>query len=786
MIKYITLQEGFMCRDENGKKVISTPYGEQSYKIPKWSDPINIKVAAKLSSIEENAPIGIITGLSNMIVLDFDTDLFDIACELNDSLEPQYRCTNIAKSIGKQGGHFMYRYESNMLTDYINNPNGMKFAKLDVLCGNTLVFAATPNNKTKSVVVASDELIPMPLAMQLLVIKHYQEDNNAQVAKTTTTQLTSKLGFIAERAKSDDEYMVQLLHIITPKRFRALMAKSDKELHELHPDRVPEGNGHNYIVALSGVLMKDPSIEPDLHRTIIHIINNMFSEPLEEKRLASIVERDIASLDYNYNPSWKNETYTFINRNKEVVELYTYIADGAMQYLFYNTITGEVGKLKSITSVIDYLIVSAAKKVSKEIILQKIKEIYIIERPDIAFGNHSGIFNIYRRNREQEVFYEPGEYVKEWSHHELGLPYNESHPRYPKVTLGALTNACGAHMQKFLSFMHRKYKLREHSPLFFVFYGVPHSFKSAVVNGVFSKLSANRFISIRPEVMLEKFNAWQINKDLVLMDEMQYVAGKELSNIIKNINEISGNKTISGVRKMHAEVDTKVYHQELTFILATNEALQLTNEVNDRRMVVFKATKKVSDALGMTNLDIMRAIEKESVDFAYYLATQVVSLDHDSYLTNESWKTDKYAMFQEEALRLEDKFAKGITLGDIDYILDIFLEAGGSLEKFAKAITICKYKTAISEVAIRLSNSRPDLACIPGILDEFKGSLDMKRIHKKLSLVEHVRLRRNDTVNGTYSGNKKAFMALAKSKLGNVLERLNIANIQEITEIKDS
>lgn len=767
-IVYAKLQQGVMRRVGSKKVVIGKDGQPQDPILPKWSDTTQLSKTNSFSGLnKEQCPIAIHCGLSNIIVLDFDNEVFEEALALNNSLDERFRCTNIFKSVGKPGGHFIYAFKPNQLTEFINNPNGCKLNQLDTLYGNTLVYAATSCNLTKETLVSSDKLIEMPLAMQLLAISRYQEKKyKTMVSKETTSYASSKLGFLAQRALTEEDSMKQLLSIVTPVRFKSMMAMSDKDLWELHPDRLPDGNGYNYLLAISGVFMKDPSIDKDLHRKLLWHINSLFSTPLLEKRLHNIYDRDIESQDYTYNPNWKSETFTTIGKNKHTFEVYAYYRGGLVQYMVLDTVTGDIKTFKAVANIIDYLTMATGKKVSKENLLTSITEVSLIERPDKKYGKlDNGLFNVYRQCKEQEVFYNPQKYKEEWDAQELNQPYNSSHPRWPKVTLAALQNSCGARLNMFLSFMARKYRTREHSPLFFVFYGVPHSFKSAIVNGVFNKLSKDRYAAISIDMLTDKFNAWQVNKDLVLLDEVHYITSKDIKQVIQNINSISGNATINGVRRMFEDVDTRSYPQELTFILTTNEVLMLTNEVNERRMVVFSTNTKVVDALGMSNLEIQQSIKDESTDFAYYLATQVPDLDDGAYLHNEAWKTESYHKFIEEGQFIEDKIAKAIDQDDIRRLLDYYVEIGGAKEKFKSCISINGH----GRFVMRLLNTRSDLASGKGLFDGMEDMINLKRLNKKLDLMDQKIKRTNDTKGGSYSGNKMTvfYMDAAIRKLLN-------------------
>lgn len=753
MIGYIkAVNKGPMQRLPDGKKMIATTTGYEAIVLPRWANKDNIHYVNTLQELDDKEYcLAIHTGLSNLCVLDFDNELFDKAIALNDSLEESLRCTQIHKSVDKPGGHFIYEYENNELTTYINNANGRKFAKLDTLYGNSLVYATTSMNQTKKSLVNKEGLVKMPLAMQLLVINHYSmQTSNFKSGKDLHIHTGSKLAILGMRALDNDEDLFQLLKIIVQPRHKELMAKSSKDLPPLHPDRVPDGEGYNFLLTISAVLTLDPSIDKDLHKNLLYHINSKYSIPLDAERVMGLYLSDCAKPEYQYNPEWMNDTYSVMSKSKEMIEYYAYQDGNALRYFSFNNVTQAVQFFGTSSILLDAITLDTGRVLKKEGTIGKMNKVKVVNAVDMPFGKQGDIFNMYKRNKEQEVFYSPAIYRKTWEHSELNIPFDKSHPRYPRVTMAALANACGGVEQRdrFLAFMRRKYSTREHSPLFFILYGVPHSFKTAVVNGVFSKLSHGRFATITPNVLLDKYNAWQLDKDLILLDEAQYIPPKDKPKVIGVINSITGSAIINGVRRMYSDIASDIYPQRCTFIITTNEPINLTNEANERRMVVFESPTKVSEALNMSDTDIAIAVKNESINFAYYLSACVTNLDDDSYTSNKNWKTEIYETFQNESVAIEQKLATAISEFDYQTIFDCFIHLGGNPYQFNK----CVYK-GMSSINIVLLNSRPDLASTPGLLDNLYASFNSKALLKRIGFFSNVSRYLNDVKNG-YKGNK--------------------------------
>lgn len=723
----IQLQGSSLHRDQQGKKLIDN----KPISFPQsWSTALTESTTLLPDTIAL-----VHTGKSNIIAIDFDDELFDEAMAINDSLSAKYKCNYIARSIDKPGGHMLYQFTQNALTEYINKPNGRKFAKLDTLYGETLCFLATASNQTKMLVHYKEPLTPMPSAMQALIIAHYAKHSpnpnglgpsTQAIALSSSNIQGSKLGFLAEEATKSEKHLLHLLSIITPRQWKEVLA-SNGDAHAAslpanHPDRLPmTESAHMYMVSISAVLMLDSSIDAEVHAKLLKKVNQMFSSPLDAQRLNTILKRDLQKSIYDKD--WQSKSFIVMSKLAQPLEVFKYTAKGTNKFVIYNHATHNVLSYDTTAGVLDYLKSASTERVDKNRLIANSSHVDIIDRPDEPFGHNATnqTFNMYKWTPEQEVLYNP---------HLHEAVYKE-----PTVTLGALESAIGADQlyKRFLPFMRRKFMTHEHSPLFFVFYGVPHSFKSAVVNGVFKNLAHRRIAQPSLEVLTDKYNDFMVNKDFIVLDEIQHYVTHEKARLIKSIKEYTGNAQIAGIRAMHSTLDNNTYRQEATFVLTTNEATQLTTEAGDRRMVVFKSLRKVADVLGLSNTQIRKSIEAESKDFAYYLATQVENLYGDAYGENYDWQDDAYKLFQENALTVEDRLVKLIDQQDTNEIIALLVESGHTLEQIGK----CLYKSPRkSGYLFRLHNTRPDVASVPGMFDY--SELNYKSMKKKLDNIAHM------------------------------------------------
>ena len=93
----------------------------------------------------QNTPLLAAIALKDFIGLDFDTDeSFNMALRIDPG------CKYVAKSDAK-GGHLLYRYDESYGFTSSKKVQGI----LDLQVGNTLIYLATPANKTKTLLTPS-------------------------------------------------------------------------------------------------------------------------------------------------------------------------------------------------------------------------------------------------------------------------------------------------------------------------------------------------------------------------------------------------------------------------------------------------------------------------------------------------------------------------------------------------------------------------------------------------------------------------------------------------------
>lgn len=663
-------------------KVIAVP-GQRMHRDPDTKKKLVDGKPAVISSWEHSltdAPIMLVdTGSSSIVGVDFDDEqMFNTALQLDPD------CRYIARGVGKGGGHFIYNASNiSYLQQHITNPNGCNIPGMDLQMGRKLLYLATPANETKALLTNTlksyDDLTSMPLAMQLYVVHLYQTHQIANTVLSAAPQAQeahsdSKLHFIVKEAiDSPDQYHHKFFNIVTTKRYKGIMAAEPKHpQYPWIPDNLPMGeSGNQYMVSIATILGRDPSVDSDLFLKAMLYTNSLFSSPMPESQIIEIVNYITSGQSkingvsvWQYNPDWNKAGMIYTDNYGNSHEIFSFNNKGSIGYLDHNHITNQTEIFTSAGAVIDAIKMVSSRNngMSKERLMTRTQKVNIISSPLLPFGakrSENGItFNDYLRTEEQNILMDPSSYT--------GY-------KRPSVTLKFLENSMGYDKlyKFFLPFIKRKLTTREFSPLILVFYGPPHSGKSAITNGVLRPLTKGRSISLSPEVATEKHNDWKVNQDFILLDELHNARQDHRQALLQVMNSTTGSNILTGIRKMNQSASAEEYSNEATFVITCNKPVKLSSEAQDRRLVINRSYKSASEALEMENDDIFKAIVEESKDFAYYLATEVEVLSHTLYLRNDWLKDNNYNEFQEDALDTVSAIATAISNQNFKSFMEI-------------------------------------------------------------------------------------------------------------------
>jgi len=679
-------------------------------------------------------------GKSNIIAIDWDGEEGEALFKHHLQLDP----TNplITKGVGKGGGHFIYSdmlSPTGPLTKALNSQvNRVSIAKtLDILQGSSLVYLPTKENYTKEIINWQPEDIkPMPLAIEYLLssILFNKQKPQCTLIPVDAEATSSLYGHILSQDIPIEEIMKQL----TPNRLRNEFLENSTPNREgpdqkFHPDNLPmDSNAQDYLHAISTTLAMDSSVSEEQYRVLITKVNNAFSQPKLQKDIDDIMNYSISSEQINgkkmwrYNPDWGTQGMTYLDQYNHTHEVFYAkpILSGEDVYIDFNHASLNLNQFRTKTKLTEYIIASLpvgsarrnAAKLNK-VIGSQIRGTTLVSEPLQDYGpfqlSDKHIFNVFLKTPELETL------------HKAIRPKDYKHPN---LTLHMLRNVIGYEnpekVDRFLRFYKRKFTTYDHSPQIHIFWGAPGSGKSSVYQGIFAPLMPADRLLIAPATSSgDQFNSQLKNKDIVCVDEihtLQKSNRKLLDIIVAQANAISGQDTLRGLRAMQTVLDSTPIRHSITFGFTCNSPVQLIEETRDRRTVVYYSDMSFSEYMKINNLhftdsQVRAQIASESLDFAYYLATEVDSATDDEYYSNSLEKDDVYKKFYTSALPLIKKI--GLAKQHPETLLPILKEVQLYNEQnFIKACRVIQRKTYVQVCMLNIGTSFEE-PTYPGILD---------------------------------------------------------------------
>jgi len=734
MIHYITLKTKKIVRDENGNKVIGS--------FPNWRNSSLHKKVARFSDIDTSRASAIVVGTSGLKVIDVDdNNLFAELVAINNTLADSYKCRMIIKSDLK-GGHFYFLDTPNKLDNYLGNPqDGKKIGMIDYQTGNRLIFTWV-NNDTKiadSLVDAPEDLTPLPDALANHIIAYSLKLENEALAANKNVVTSDDvvhmnhlapliINFLNSNIADQNTRVNSLntfLQIVTPREYKKILkpqnAPFGTEVIKYHPNTFPEGGGaHNYLVSIGGVLMRDESVDESLYQECVTFINNLMEEP--DKSVKTMIQRDISSDSFRFNPQWKNKTLTLTGKDGNSAYKIYLLKDGNSEmYMFVDEVKQSVmiGKKVAMIGII-HSMMAGGRQIKGSNIAERCLTVELINDPLKPFGlQPDNRFNIFKRNKVQQIFYNPEDFP-------------ELKDTTPTTTLSYLSHICGGEIKakKFIGFLARKLKTHSYSPLIFVLWGVPGSGKNTLAQKLLAPLVEGRdIVNLTIDNLRDKFNTVFKERDFVMLDEVHTLAPAHKRDFINLINAISGKQKIAERRMYNS--DLSQFNNELTILLTTNKPTEITTEANDRRIVVFRSYKTLSASLGMTDDEVITKLENEIYSFAYYLS-QYKWIDKESYVKNYPWIEDDkdYEDFMTESKSIAYRIYKTLHTRNYNSLLDILFDVDITDEEFASMIV-----KEPKGYALRLLNSKPSLAVVNSLGDHPNLALKQENLAHELKVL---------------------------------------------------
>lgn len=610
---------GELKRLANGKKTL--PIFEEKWK-EKYLKDFNTKIT----------PLGgALTGkCSDIIAIDCDNT---VTYNLFRALDPDYRFHFISKNkknkLGEEqtGSIIVYKYSDEVPENFIIKNNTME---LDFYSNGGFIYLPTEANKTKES-FALTEIKEAPQEVIALL-------KSLKPAKITAAELSlseknwsNHLGPQIANFVRAKKIIPNLFKILTPKDFRATEEYQAKGY--LHPEDVPEGRGSEYLSKVSAILGADVSIDVDLYIEAIQLINDFFYEPMPRTRLSStIIEpmvEEKSSVDgkpiWQYDEMWEEGKLQLVSKRNEVID--TFYDPRRLTYYAADILNGHVKGFNREADFTSYIETISIDSPSKRELKQMLPLVDVVSTPAKPFGfffkQDENAFNTFYPTKALAIFKDPSLYTHKYVR--------------PSTTLQFLeTLVPDNYMRNYLlRFLRRKLDKFEYSPVVLYFLGVPGAGKDTLVKIIERIIGPTSLARPTVKEFLEMYNGWLLDKYFVQLDEYgnQLTRFDDKENALGKIKAYTGKEQVQ-IRQMRT--DGFNYIHSATFVMTANRN-PLFVEGDDRRMALFNCPNKLGDAIwvqqagGIT--EILGQIDKELIDFVYYLATEVDNLSPDEYQT---------------------------------------------------------------------------------------------------------------------------------------------------------
>jgi hypothetical protein len=611
--------KGELKRQSNGKKTL--PIFDKNWR----------EIYSKERNTKDSPLGGVLTGkLSNIIAIDCDNA---ITFSLFQSLDPNYNFRFMSKGKTDSNGNekicgtIIYKYPEEELENFIVKNNVIE---LDFYANGGFVYLPTEANETKHDFELCE--LKQPPAEVIALLKSIQpvvltRDEAKLEDKMWSYNLAPQVRSFLAKKKVDPK----LFGFLTPKDFRDIQEYKAKGY--LHPEEVPEGRGSEYLSKVSAILGADNSIDIELYYECMELINEMFEEPMLKKRLQTTIldpmAEERANIDgkpiWQYDENWQDGKLQLLTKRNEVVDLF--FDPQRCSYYFADIFRGRVKQFERPDDFAAYIATTCVEAPPKKAMQSLVPLVDVVSTPAKDFGffikNEETAFNSFYPTEALQVFKEPLTHKSKYSK--------------PTYILNFLKSLIPDNYNRnyLLKFIKRKLTYFDYSPTVLYFLGVPGAGKDTFVH-LMEKIIGGPSLA-RPTVkeFLEKYNNYLLDTYFVQLDEYgnQLTKFDEKENVIGKIKAYTGKPEVS-IRKMRT--DPFQYEHRVTFIMTANKN-PLFIEGEDRRFALFNCPNVLKDELWVQEAGglslIHKQMDKEIVDFCYYLATEVEMLSADAYQT---------------------------------------------------------------------------------------------------------------------------------------------------------
>lgn len=523
-----------------------------------------------------------------------DDDLIIVDC---DDLASTQAIANLVTNINdyivisdKGEKHFYYKPTDYYRESRLYRTSKIKAgAKIDVLHGNgCYVFAQCPLNHTKLLYQgAIDNLTDIPDSIVDYLISQLKEE--VRTSSGDYSPVTSYLAPLLEQslalyARSKDYRDIQnAIQLITPAQFKQTLEP------DYHPDRVPQGEGIEYLKGVRAKLGRDPSISIDLAIEVITIIaQQLWSSPLSNKALENITQ-DLTTRIYAdgrpvfvYDPNATNKPLLSMN-GYPYMPVYRTLDDE----FIVAKVNGQVEVIKGLSNfkkaaasknfslMFDKMVITVASQIPKVVDhMESVRVFHLAhEKPGVFDDNGTLVYNTYVPTKYLSII--RSDYLQEQNYIYGSTP-----------TIDALLhNIVADHppesgmVQKLEQFISYKLKTLAYSPLVFQMMG-----NRGTGKGTFITL-LNIITNSTTRTKLNASNA-QFNSDTAGKMFLNEDEGFVTHNLVNILKELSGNATTRIEGKGKEAIMVKNIG---TYIFSSNQAQLLAETIDDRRFVVLSS-----------------------------------------------------------------------------------------------------------------------------------------------------------------------------------------------------
>ncbi len=523
---------------------------------------------------------------------------------------------------------------------------------LDWFNNSGMVFLPTESNETKTAwqtnlsgTLFNQDNQPVvfkhmpPLVESLLKLVIATPPPMKTIAETSYS--SSSKGYLAIQLEQfplkHEIYDPAVTRLLTPREYRN---SKFKQQGHLHPQDA--GARHDYLFKIMCTLAGDNTVDRTMALDTILYINSLLDPPRSVKQMHSeIIDSIISGHQKNpdgnpywqYDPNWEdNRSFTAVSKiDGDLLHIFYDPFKGL--YCVYNTVTDYIKEFKRKGELMEHISATSIGSFNQKEAINDMTNLKTVLEPTEDFG--------YIKDDTEFNFFKPTEALRIMSNPSI----HKEEYRRPDEFINFMEHFIPDPTQRdyLLSLVKTKLTTFENSPVVPYIIGVPGSGKGlfmSVLENIISKQYVSKDVSGGAYIS-------QFNK--TILENKFFVNLNELAETLANKTE----RTLAiGNLKLHTGSDTfqchgkgqNVYTADMNamFIMTANKS-PLDVEDDDRRIAymgcpnTFKSSPQCQSA--KSHKDIITAMMSQTLDIAYYLATEIDLLSDDAYSEAPKWKT---------------------------------------------------------------------------------------------------------------------------------------------------